>query len=181
MSELAPGFLVAMPQLGDPNFQRAVVLILEHGEGGAMGLVINRPAPISLSQVARDQGYATGAGYEKAPVFIGGPVEPERGFVLHDRKDLPEAMPIVDGLCVSGSIESLKVLLQGPPDRFRLCLGYAGWGPGQLESELREGAWLAASVSRQHVLSTPPALAWEAVIRGMGIDPARLQLGGGLH
>lgn len=181
MSEIAPGFLIAVPQLGDPNFHRAVVLMLEHSEQGAMGIVFNRPAPLKLADVAEAQGLQTGLGYEQARVFVGGPVEPERGFVLHDREDVPEAMEIAEGLFVSGSVDSLKVLFAGRPEHFRLCLGYAGWAPGQLERELREGAWLTTSPARRHVLETPATQVWDAVLREMGIDPAMLLHGGGLQ
>jgi putative transcriptional regulator len=181
VSEIAPGFLVAVPQLGDPNFHRAVVLMLEHGDRGAMGLVINRPAPLKLSDVARGHGLKVGDDYEAAHVFVGGPVEPERGFVLHDRKELAEAIPLFDGMFVSGSLDSLRELFSGPAERFRLCLGYAGWGPGQIEKELREGAWITAEPSSRHVLATPAAQTWEAVLKEMGIDPVMFMQGGGLQ
>ena len=181
VSELAPGFLVAVPQMGDPNFQRSVVLMLEHGEGGAMGIIVNRPTTLKLTAVAEGHGFEIAEGYEKAIVFVGGPVEPERGFVLHDRAEVPEAVPLFDDLYVSGSLESLEILLKGSPDHFRLCLGYAGWGPGQLEKELREGTWITASPSSRHVLGTPARQAWDTVLREMGIDPVTLLQGGGLH
>ena len=181
MSDIAPGFLVAVPQLGDPNFHRAVVLMLEHSDRGAMGLVVNRPAPLKLADVARGHDIKVGEEYDTAHVFVGGPVEPERGFVLHDRKELAEAIPLFDGMFVSGSLDSLKELLKGPPERFRLCLGYAGWGPGQIEAELREGAWITAEPSSHHVLATPSHQMWEAVLKGMGIDPVMLLSGGGLQ
>lgn len=182
MSEIAPGFLVAVPQLGGPNFHRAVVLMLEHGEGGAMGIVVNRPHPeVNLAEVAKGQGFGIAEGLGRSPVFLGGPVEPQRGFVLHTRRDLPEAVSLFDDVMVSGSIESLKILLHSPDEAFRLCLGYAGWGPGQLESELKEGAWVTAPASARHVLETPPFQAWDAVLRDMGIDPAMMLHGGGLH
>lgn len=181
MSEIAPGFLVAVPQMGDPNFQRSVVLMLEHGEAGAMGIIVNRPTPIALTDVAQGHGFATGEGYEGVNVFLGGPVEPERGFVLHDRSDVGEAVELFDGMYVSGSLESLKMLLLGSPQHFRLCLGYAGWAPGQLEKELGEGSWITASPSARHVLETPASQTWDAVLREMGIDPFTLLQGGGLH
>jgi putative transcriptional regulator len=173
--------LIAVPQLGDPNFQHAVVLMLEHGERGAMGLVVNRPAQLKLTEIAKGHGVSVGAAYERSFAFLGGPVEPERGFVLHDRGDVPEAIPLFDGMYVSGSVDSLKLLLQGTPDHFRLCLGYAGWGPGQIEQELREGAWITSSPDRKLILETPPAQTWEAVLRQMGIDPMMLLHGGGLQ
>ena len=110
MSAIAPGFLVAVPQLGDPNFQRAVVLMLEHSDRGAMGLVVNRPAPLKLADVARGHGIEVGDDYHRAHVYVGGPVEPERGFVLHGRTEVPEAIPLFEGMFVSGSIDSLKLL-----------------------------------------------------------------------
>jgi len=181
VSEIAPGFLVAVPQLGDPNFHRAVVLMLEHSERGAMGLIVNRPAPLKLNEVARGQGVQVGAEYENALVLVGGPVEPERGFVLHDRKELPEAIPLFEGMFVSGSLDTLKMLFHGSPTRFRLCLGYAGWGPGQLEKEMREGAWITAEPSSRYVLKMHPAQLWETVLREMGIDPVMLMHTGGLQ
>ncbi len=181
MSAIAPGFLVAVPQLGDPNFQRAVVLMLEHSDRGAMGLVVNRPAPLKLAEVARGHGIKVGGDYDKALVFVGGPVEPERGFVLHGRTEVPEAIPLFDGMFVSGSLDSLKLLFRGPPEHFRLCLGYAGWAPGQVEKELQEGAWITAEPSSRHVLQTPPQQMWEAVLKDMGIDPLMLMHTGGLQ
>jgi putative transcriptional regulator len=181
VSDIAPGFLVAVPQLGDPNFHRAVVLMLEHSERGAMGLVVNRPAPLKLGDVARGHGMQVGEDYEVANVFVGGPVEPERGFVLHDQKEVPEAIPLFEGMFVSGSIDSLKLLFKGPADRFRLCLGYAGWGPGQLERELQEGAWITAEPSSRHILATPAGQMWESVLKEMGIDPVMLMHSGGLQ
>jgi putative transcriptional regulator len=114
-------------------------------------------------------------------VFVGGPVQPERGFVLHARPDVEDSVEIQDGVFVSSSMDALKHLILDPDAQFKLCLGYAGWGPGQLEKELQEGAWLSAPLARRHVLETPPAQTWDAVLRGMGIDPAMLQQGGGLH
>jgi len=155
--------------------------MLEHGSGGAMGIVVNRPATIRLGDIARGQGLPLPPAAARAHVFVGGPVEPERGFVLHKRHDLPEAIPLFEELFVSGSVDSLRILLQGPSADYRLCLGYAGWGPGQIEQELREGAWITAGPSSKHVLETPPEQAWERVLREMGIDPAMLLHGGGLH
>lgn len=182
MSDLAPGFLIAVPQLADPNFERAVVLMIEHGEAGAMGIVINRPAPITLGDVARSHEIEPALPLQQAPVFLGGPVEPERGFVLHGREDLPELVQLFEGVNLSGSMETLKLLLEeGAAGAFRLCLGYAGWGPGQLERELQEGSWITAEALPRHVLETPPEEAWATVLREMGIDPAMLVQGGGLN
>jgi len=179
-SQIAPGFLVAVPTLGDPNFNRAVVLMLEHSDAGALGIVINRPGNMKMSDVARTQGVKPRAWLAGSTVFMGGPVQPERGFLLHDRDDLGESVRILDGLYVSSSSDSLRELLTTTPNGYRLCLGYAGWGPGQLERELREGAWVHTEAVPHHVLETPAKEAWETVLREMGIEPMTLLRGGGL-
>lgn len=179
VSDLAPGFLIAVPQLADPNFHRSVVLMLEHTAEGALGLVVNRPAEATLGDVLRTQGLRPSVEAALAPVFIGGPVQPERGFVLHDRPDLPESVALFDGLYVSASMETLTTLAEGPMAHFRLILGYAGWSAGQLEKELRDGSWISTEASSRHVLETPPAQAWDQVLRGMGIDPMMLLMGKG--
>lgn len=181
MSDLAPGFLVAVPQLLDPTFHRTVILMLEHSDEGALGLVINRPGKVSLSDVARLQNLEVRPGMEQARAFFGGPVQLERGFVLHEREEIEESVELFDGVRVSSSVETLKEMLEGPLDRFRLMLGYSGWQPGQLERELQEGSWLVAKADRRHVLETDPSKVWEAVLADMGIDPASLVVGGGLH
>jgi putative transcriptional regulator len=181
VTELAPGFLIAVPQLGDPNFHRALILMLEHTGEGALGIVVNRTASIHLDEVARLQKVDVRPEMKEAPVYVGGPVQPERGFVLHSQPGLDESVEVRNGLYISSSSDSLKELLLGPPDAFRLCLGYAGWGAGQLEKEMQEGAWIAAPLDVKHVLTTPSGQAWESVLRDMGIDPAMLQPAKGLH
>ena len=181
MSEIAPGFLVAVPQLGDPNFARSVVLMMEHSAEGAFGVVVNRPGRITLGEVGKSQGLTVGAGCRGEHVFVGGPVQPERGFVLHGRPELPESVELVPGLWVSSSIDILTLLLGEGSTDWRLCLGFAGWGPGQLENELREGAWLTTPASAAHCLATAPKQAWEAVIRDMGIEPGALLHAKGRH
>src|SRR5690606_23731861 len=118
--------------------------MLEHSEAGALGLVVNRPGKVALSDVARLQNFEVRPEMEKKRAFFGGPVQLERGFVLHDREDIEESVELFDGLRVSSSVETLQAMLAGPLDRFRLMLGYSGWQPGQLERELQEGSWLIA-------------------------------------
>lgn len=170
-----------MPQLGDPNFRRAVVLVLEHEEGGAMGIVVNHPSSLTLEEVAEGQKLVLHPERKRSLAFVGGPVEPERGFLLHQRADLPEAMLVCEGLYVSGSVQSLKLLFEDPKERFRLCLGYSGWGPGQLDRELVEGSWLTAPIDVEEVLGVPPHDAWAAALRKMGIEPSMLIMGGGIQ
>lgn len=174
MNGLAPGFLIAMPQLGDPNFSKAVVLMIEHGQGGAMGLVLNRAAPLTLKDLARGQSLSLARTLETEAIYVGGPVEPQRGFVLHDSTDVEEKHEVVPGLYLSVTMDSLGPLLAEGAARLRFCLGYAGWGPNQLEEEIAQGSWLFTEASSKPVLHGDPEHLWDETVRGMGVDPARL-------
>jgi len=178
---LAPGFLIAMPRLGDPNFQRAVILVIEHGSGGAMGLVINRAAPLTLADVAKGHDIQLADGRGDQQVFLGGPVEPQRGFVLHDSPEVPEKHEIVPGLYLSVTLDALGPLLSDAQCRLRFCLGYAGWGPKQLDHEIAAGAWLFTEAERLAVLEGEADSLWDATLRGMGVDPAMIVSGAGVQ
>src|SRR5215469_14302439 len=104
---LAPSFLIAMPQLGDPNFHRSVVLMIEHSDGGSMGLVINRGAPLTLGELARGQNMKISEERTSQPVFVGGPVEPHRGFILHDDESIPEKHTVLPGVYLSVTLDAL--------------------------------------------------------------------------
>ena len=163
-----------MPQLGDPNFSRAVVLMIEHSDTGAMGLVLNRAAPLTLEDLAKGQELEVSPKLSQEPIFVGGPVEPQRGFVLHDAADVAEPHEVVPGLFLSVTTDALGPLLRKEDIRLRFCLGYAGWGPKQLEQEIAEGAWLFTEASSSPVLQGDPAQLWDETLRGMGVDPAML-------
>src|SRR5262245_19290930 len=139
-SALAPSLLVAMPQLLDPNFTRSVVLLCEHNDQGAMGLVVNRPTATRASQIVRLDPPA--AEESSLTVWVGGPVEPERGFLLL-LGEQSEGAKICPGLYLSASVDRLRSLMESPeaPSRGRLLVGYAGWGPGQLDRELAASFW----------------------------------------
>ena len=181
LKQLAPGFLIAMPQLGDPNFHRTVVLMIEHNEEGSMGLVINRASPLTLSQLGKGQKLKVAQALSGQSVFVGGPVEPYRGFVLHDAKDVEEKLELMPGLYLSMTSDALMGLLQMPTVRLRFCLGYAGWGPKQIERELAQGAWLFTEASAQTALDGDPKEIWGDTLKSMGVDPAMLMTGGGIH
>lgn len=170
-----------MPQLGDPNFYRSVVLMIEHGETGSMGLVVNRGAPLTLGELARGQNMDISQERSGQPVFLGGPVEPQRGFVLHDDARLPEKHPVLPGLFLSVTLDALGPLLENPGPRLRFCLGYAGWGPKQLENEIAAGSWLFTEATAESVLEVEPGKLWETTLRGMGVDPAMLVMGRGMN
>jgi putative transcriptional regulator len=176
-SDLAPGLLIAVPQIDDPNFSRSVVLLVEHNETGAMGIVCNRPSDVNLADIGREHGIDVPEA--AGPALIGGPVQRERGFLVHRRADLADSVLLEEGVYLSVSIDTLKVLLSGDPDQYRLCLGYAGWGPGQLEREMVAGGWLNSSITSKRIFDTPVEKIWDAVIRDLGIDPAFLVQGGG--
>lgn len=180
---LAPALLVSMPQMLDPNFTRTVVLLCKHTEDGAFGLVVNRPLLTSGRVVINlDPPVSTERELE---VWIGGPVDPERSWVLVGAgTDAGTAlgMGIGGGLYLSTSPDLLRQVLEPePPPRTRLVVGYAGWGPGQLEAELEESAWLMSDVDVDLIFGTPPDKLWEAAIRRLGADPAMLQGSRGVH
>ncbi len=174
MNALAPGFLIAMPQLGDPNFNRSVILVIEHGEGGAMGLVLNRAAPLTLKDVANGQELLIAESLEGEPIYLGGPVEPQRGFVLHDSAEVEERHEVLPGLFLSVTMDAFAPMLKRGGMKLRFCLGYAGWGAGQLEQEISQGAWLFTEASQGAVLEGDAEKLWEDTLRSMGVDPAML-------
>lgn len=170
-----------MPQLLDPNFQRAVVLMIEHSEKGSMGLIINRPAKLNLKDVGASQELSVARKRQGESLFLGGPVESYRGFVLHDAVAVEERAEVLPGLFLSMTSPSLEFLLNSETGKMRFCLGYAGWGPGQVEQELKAGTWLFSEASALRVLSSDPSTVWEEVIQSMGIDPSMLVTTGGVN
>lgn len=182
---LAPAFLVSMPQLVDPNFNRTVILLCQHSEeDGALGLVVNRPLVTTGRVVVNlDPPAATECELE---LWVGGPVEPQRSWMLvgGEPGDAESAggIAIADGLYLSTSPELLRrMLAPHPPAQVRLVVGHAGWGPGQLEAELEESAWLISDIDRDLIFTTPPSEMWEAAIRRLGADPSALHTSRGVH
>lgn len=181
---LAPGLLLAMPQMADPNFSRTVVLLCRHEKEGAMGLIMNRPTDAAVVDVVHFDPPLKAA-RNNMTVWTGGPVEPQRAWLLLGFDPGPdEAVNIAPGVYLSASARVLRQLLEGDPDRTRearFLVGYAGWAGGQLEAELAASAWLTAEVNRDLLFYTDPEVMWEAAIRSLGVDPLSLQLGGGVH
>jgi len=181
MNASTPHFLIAMPQLRDPNFSHSVVLILDHSTEGALGLIVNRPSDLDLGKFAGGQGILCRHDLIKTPLFQGGPVEPERGWVLHTDPSIEERQEVLPGLFVSATADSLNKILSHGEGPVRLILGYAGWAPGQLEREMREGSWLVLSAKIEHILQTEPARMWKTVLQDLGIDVAQLAPATGVH
>lgn len=176
---LAPSLLVSMPQMVDPNFHQSVILLCEHHASGAFGLVLNRQTEMSAADVVRLNPPVTGD--SGLGLWVGGPVEPERGWILMGTEPVGvESVCVCEGVHLSTSVSLLRQYLeQQPPPRTRLLTGYAGWGAGQLDAELAASAWLTAEVDRDIVFDTGAGDMWEAVIRRLGADPSLLQMGGG--
>lgn len=177
--EFVPGFLVAVPHLLDPNFRQSVVLLLEQNDEGALGVVINHESPLLLRDLCRDHEIEY-SGDPNKRVRKGGPVQPEQGLVLYgDAHEDPEGRKIVDDLHVSASRGTLGRLCNLDRGRFHCFAGYAGWGPGQLERELTEGAWVTVPASAAMVFDLTPGETWSESLKRNGIDPAALVPGGG--
>ncbi|MEZ4403187.1 MAG: YqgE/AlgH family protein [Kofleriaceae bacterium] len=183
-TNLAPGLLVAMPQLDDPNFARAVVLMIEHDDDGSFGLVINQPSPIRTRDLLDSLDMAWG-GDDDARVWSGGPVSPGTGWVLHEPVAAlgrgPGTAAIAPGVVLSTSNDRLRLLASAPPTRMRLLLGYSGWGPGQLASEMAEGSWLHADLDPRIVFDLEPDAMWTAAVASLGINPDAVVVGRGVH
>jgi len=169
-SGLAPGLLIAAPHLLDANFTRAVILLLHHDESGSMGIVINRPLELSLTEVARQHGVE--ACRARGAAFFGGPVEVYRGFVMHRGERFADDTDVADGIMLSGSVDVLRALLGRAGCEFHLYLGYAGWGPGQLDLELTAGSWLTGECRARYLFESEPDQVWQQALADMGIDPA---------
>lgn len=170
--------LIAMPNLADPNFWQAVVLLGVHSDDeGAFGLIINRTLDIDLREVLQELGEEVAPGDFPA-VFGGGPVQPSHGFVLFERGQhqvADDEICISDSIVVSGSTETLARLTQEVSDtRYFLLLGYAGWYPGQLEREIEENSWVVAPLDTSIIFDVPPEDRWASALRSIGIEPGTL-------
>jgi putative transcriptional regulator len=185
---LAPGFLVASPSLADPNFDGSLVLMAEHHGEGALGFVVNRPGPISVADVLRglDGGLAEAAaasGRLAGQVLVGGPVAPERLWILHRPGPVATeegAVQVTAGLALGGSKELLEALVREPSaGPFLLLLGYAGWGPMQVEREVATGAWIPLPLHQDLVFEVPHEARWETAVRRLGLTPGGFMVGGG--
>jgi putative transcriptional regulator len=170
-----------MPQMQDPNFARTVVLLCDYLPDGAFGLVLNRPTDLAASEMVRLEPPVTRG--NKLPLFIGGPVQPERGWILvGEPPDEPDFRTVVEGLYLSTSPNLLRRVLEARPEpRARVVAGYAGWGPGQLDEELAQSAWLMADVQLDLVFDVDASVMWETAIRRLGADPSLLQASPGVH
>jgi putative transcriptional regulator len=174
---LANQLLIASPALADPNFSRSVALVCQHDEEGAMGVVVNRASEYTLGEVFRQMGIdSDDAGLKARPVLAGGPVHPERGFVIHDgAREWDSSLAIADGLYVTTSRDVLEAMARGDgPASATVALGCAGWGAGQLEHELVENSWLTVPADAEVLFTLPLEARWQAAAGRIGVDLARM-------
>jgi putative transcriptional regulator len=178
---LSGKLLLAMPGIGDPRFEHAVIAMCVHDENGAVGIGIgHQRAGIGVRGLLEQLGVDPGQTPD-APVLHGGPVEPGRGFVLHSDDWGGQDTIAVAGLgALTGTIDVLKAIAEGRgPSRYLVALGYAGWGEGQLDEEMARPGWFAADGRQQILFETPTAERWEATFKAEGIDPRLLDSGAG--
>ena len=181
---LAPGFLIASPPLGDPNFDRTVVLLAIHGDGGALGFVVNRTAPLTLGELLSFAGYGADKASNPSPVLVGGPVQPSSGWILGvdlEVESTSEVIPVGDRIRITSSRDAFDALARdvqarpagaADPKRRVVMLGYSGWAPGQLEGEVAAGAWLPVPMDEGILFDTKIEERWEKAYALLGLTPA---------
>ncbi|MEQ9694179.1 YqgE/AlgH family protein [Shimia sp. SDUM112013] len=170
--------LIAMPGMGDPRFAGSVVLLCDHSAKGAMGLIVNKPIQnISLTDLFKQLSIEGEQDVSEAGLYFGGPVEPGRGFMLHTpdyHSDL-SSMRIDGRFSMTATLDILEeIATGGGPSSALMALGYSGWGPGQLESEIADNGWLIADPTQALVFATADSEVWSEAIRSLGIDPVSL-------
>jgi putative transcriptional regulator len=187
-SHLAPGYLVAAPGLRDPNFAGSLVLMTGHRKAGAMGFVVNRPAPVTVARMlgSVDEalgGLARASALGSDPVLVGGPVSPEQVWLLYRRGAAGEdddAIRVGRHLAVASSRPVLEAILRGADaGPVQLFVGYAGWAPLQLEEEISQGSWVPLGFDEDLATTIPVPDRWSTAVRRLGLDPNGFLVGGG--
>ncbi|WP_146586549.1 YqgE/AlgH family protein [Puniceibacterium confluentis] len=175
--------LIAMPGMGDPRFDQAVIFMCAHSDDGAMGLIVNKPtADVSLRMLLEQLSIEVVADVEGQQVHYGGPVEMSRGFVLHspDYESVVATLEVDDWFHMTATLDILESIGQGTgPDTRLMLLGYAGWGPGQLEGELAANGWLICDATPDLVFGVDDGDKWEAALKSIGVSPLALSSEGG--
>jgi len=180
-ASLAGQMLLAMPDMPDPRFERSVILLCVHDEGGALGIALDEPMEnIGLHALLSSFDIET-SDMADSVVLAGGPVEPRRGFVLHSRDWMAKDSHVVaDDIALTGSLEILNAIARGRgPAEYLVALGYAGWGAGQLERELAAPGWYVSGVNPRPLFALPPHQRWTRAFELEGIDPAMLATSSG--
>jgi putative transcriptional regulator len=182
---LAGKLLVAMPNMDDPRFHRAVILVCAHDENGAMGLMINHILPgmdlLGLMDQLNIEVDLRTLSNLNTQIMNGGPVESGRGFIIHGPEfKMPETVTVTPDLCVTGTIDALRAVAAGKgPQVMSFMLGYAGWEPGQLEREVQDNVWLLADADADLIFNVPAAQIWGDAVKAIGVDPGMLSAAAG--
>ena len=175
--------LIAMPGMGDPRFDHSVIYLCAHSDEGAMGLIVNKRAPdLDLAGLLSQIGITPTDRMQDMPIHFGGPVEHGRGFVLHsaDYAGNASTLQVDDRFGMTATMDILQDIARGDgPRTCLLALGYAGWGPGQLERELQANGWLTAAAAPELVFNPEVGKTWSRALRSLGIDPSHLSATGG--
>ncbi len=173
-SSLDGKFLVAMPGMGDPRFEHAVILLCAHSEDGAMGFIVNKPSPnLRFASLLETLGIAPAPPRRDIRIHFGGPVENGRGFVLHSGDYLSgnATLKVSDAFGMTPTRDILEDIAKGSgPGSALLALGYSGWGPGQLESEILSNGWLTCDASPPIVFGEDNDSKWDAALKSIGVD-----------
>jgi putative transcriptional regulator len=181
--DLTGKLLIAMPGMGDLRFEHSVVFLCSYGDDGAMGLIINKPAEdVRLSHLLEQLDISPTPPGQDMPVHFGGPVESARGFVLHSSEYASslQSMPVSDEFSMTATLDILEDIATGSgPDKALMMLGYAGWGPGQLESEIALNGWLTADADANLVFDAADSEKWGAALQSLGVDPLTLSASAG--
>ncbi len=173
---LTKHFLIAMPAMADPNFSRTLTFVCEHNERGALGIVVNRPIEVTLGALLRQVEIPMAESpLCEQPVFYGGPVQFDHGFVLHRPLGTwKSTLPVGDiGLTTSRDILEAMASGRGPREQL-VALGYAGWAPGQLEDEIQRNGWLTVAANVDVIFDVPPEGRYEAAMKILGVNAANL-------
>jgi len=182
-AQLSGKLLLAMPGMGDPRFDRAVIYLCAHSEDGAMGLIINKPAPdLNLSALLEQLKIEPPQEAATIRVHFGGPVENGRGFVLHSADYAVEdsTLKVDERFGMTATLDILRDIAHGAgPEASLMALGYAGWGPGQLEAEIKANGWLVCDASPEIVFDENDQIKWGAALATLGVDPRLLSASSG--
>jgi putative transcriptional regulator len=161
-------FLVAAPSLRDPNFRQSVVLLCEHGPEGALGVVVNRPTAMSISEALPQVPILEGSSHV---LYAGGPVQTNQVMLLYRGDQLPEnSHHVFDGVCLGGDMNMVERILTaaGTTESFRAYIGYSGWGPGQLENEMKTGSWITLPADPALLFEKDPSRVWGEILLSLG-------------
>ncbi len=171
-----PTLLLALPQVLDPFFHKSVILLLQHQEEGSLGFIVNRPTGVKISDILEDLELPW-LGDESSLAFFGGPVQPQVGTLLYRAGEpvaVAEENVVCPGVAVTQHAGDIEQLAAQPPAAFRLLLGYAGWGEGQLVEELLRNDWMTAPVDENLIFHDRPEEVWRLAFESVGVDPSQL-------